>query len=806
MSHPLRQITHMIYFGHTHPEFPHDESAWENLPAHLDAVASRAEFFAAKFGCGDMGRTLGRWHDFGKFSEVFQQYLKASQGDTEEGDGVAKPGRGPDHSTAGAQFAVRQARPGLGHLLAYAIAGHHAGLADGLFGQSPGIANESTLDARLKNTAIKPWETNAKATLPPEAFHAPGLDKSHGRFLADGYACAFWVRMLFSCLVDADFLATENFMNAAQSRIRKETAPPSLADLEERLTGYMAEKQADLEKSGRANSPVNRIRARVRTACMDAAGRKPGFFSLTVPTGGGKTLASLAFALKHARENGLERIVYVIPFTSIIEQNAAVFRTALGDDAVLEHHSNFDNEPGDDATQEERRSARQTKLSAENWDAPLVVTTGVQFFESLHAHKTSRCRKLHNLSKAVIILDEAQTLPVPLLQPCLRAIEQLAKNYGSTVVLCTATQPAIGKRDSFPCGLTDITEIIPTEIRLHEGLRRVTVERIRENLTDEALAERLVAESRVLCVVNTRRHARELFEKLRVVADSPDGIFHLSAQMCPAHRTAVLDEVRRRLAAAEPCRLVSSQLIEAGVDVDFPCVYRTMAGLDAIAQAAGRCNREGRLTEEPGRVFVFSSAEHKTPAGFLRETADKGLEVLALPEFADDVLAPEAVEKYFRLLYWQNYSADETKDQTNFVKLAGGAGERRQVVGGLLPRTLPATAEGFLNFSFRTLGENFRLIEETSESIIVPYGDAGAELAEKLRAAYEPAERMKLLRKLQRYAVSIPKPVFAAALADGRIQNVHDSFAMLVSTELHYSANFGVSLGQSAGSTEYLSV
>ncbi len=800
----------MIFYGHTHPDFPSDPARWEPLTEHLHLVAGKAASFAERFGCEELAKALGVWHDFGKFSEAFQAYLQASQGDTEEGDGAVKRGRGPDHSTAGARFAAKS-KSGLGHLLAYAIAGHHSGLADGL-AIHPGVARESTLEHRLKQTDIEEWEKGARDTLPPEWFTAPLPDKSHAKFLETGYAASFWVRMMFSCLVDADFLATEAFMNAAQSRVRKSTTPPALAELEARLDAYMAQKQAKLTQAQRADSPVNRIRAEVRSACLSAAEQSPGLFSLTVPTGGGKTLASLAFALKQARLHGLERVVYVIPFTSIIEQNAAVFRDALGDEAVLEHHSNFDHESADDASPDAKRRAWQTKLATENWDAPLVVTTGVQFFESLHAHKPSRCRKLHNLAKSVIILDEAQTLPVPLLQPCLRALEQLAKNYGSTVVLCTATQPAIGKRDNFPCGLEGIREIIPQSLNLHENLRRVAIERIPEPMTDDAQVSRLLGERQVLCVVNTRRHARELFEKLRAASGESTGTpagdrtaYHLSAQMCPAHRTEILAEVRRRLAAGDPCKLVSTQLIEAGVDVDFPAVYRALGGLDAIAQAAGRCNREGRLAA-PGRVFVFVSAEHKTPAGFLRQTADTAHEVLGLPEFADDALSPAALEKYFRLLYWRNFSPDAALDRTNFVKLAGGDGARRAVVGELLPRDRPKSPDDCLTFSFRTLGENFRLIEESSEAVIVPYGDTGHDLVEALRAAYAPSERMKLLRKLQRYAVSIPKPVFAKAVADGRIHKVHDSVAVLVSPELAYSSDFGVALGDRDGAAVLLSL
>ena len=623
--------------------------------------------------------------------------------------------------------------------------------------------------------------------------------------MADGYATSFWVRMLFSCLVDADFLATEAFMSEARSRVRNEEKKPSLNTLAAKLFDYISRKTAMVP-----DAVVNRIREQVHKACLAKSEEAPGLFSLTVPTGGGKTLASLAFALEHARRHGLEHIVYVIPFTSIIEQNAQVFRDALGEDAVLEHHSNFDGEPDEDAPSEVSRRAWHTKLAAENWAAPIIVTTGVQFFESLHAHKPSRCRKLHHLAKAVIILDEAQTLPLPLLQPCLRALEQLAKNYGSTVVLCTATQPAIEKRPHFECGLEGIREIMPQEPNLHDALRRVAVIRIPGKIADVTLAEKLSDEKRVLCIVNTRKHARVLFAKLRAnvgessaTRESDRTIFHLSAQMCPIHRTEILDIVRHRLKSGEPVRLISTQLIEAGVDVDFPCVWRVLGGLDAIAQAAGRCNREG-LSGTSGRVFIFESADHKTPVGFLRQTAESGGEILGLAEHADDPLAPKAVEHYFRLLYRRNYDLNEAVDRTNFVKLSGSSGEKRTILGDLIPKERPVSIDATFAYAFRTLGQNFRLIEETTEAVIIPYGEKGREFCEALRLAYPAEERRKLLRKLQRYAVSIPKPVFIRACSEGKIQKIHDLFAVLTSPETGYSSEYGVVLDQTANTSELI--
>ncbi len=399
--------------------------------------------------------------------------------------------------------------------------------------------------------------------------------------------------MLFSTLVDADFLDTELFMNRERAGLRPEE-PASCATLLERLDRHLEEK---LRKA--ADTPVNRQRAEILAFCRERANEAPGFFSLNVPTGGGKTLSSLAFGLSHAVSKGLRRVVYAIPFTSIIEQTADVFRQALGDlgEQVLEHHGNLDS---DDPT----RQSDRLRLAAENFDATLVVTTNVQLFESLFASRPSRCRKLHRLARSVIILDEVQALPPRLLDPTLAALEELVRNYGTTVVLCTATQPAFEKRARFPIGLEGVKPIIDDPDSLHRSLRRTSVELL-GRVENPELVGRLRGERQALCIVNSRRHASDLFTLL----GDPDSL-HLSASMCAAHRAQVVAEIRRRLLAGEPCRVISTQVIEAGVDVDFPAVYRAAAGLDSIAQAAGRCNREGRL-ETPdgqprlGRVFFF---------------------------------------------------------------------------------------------------------------------------------------------------------------------------------------------------------
>jgi CRISPR-associated endonuclease/helicase Cas3 len=509
---------------------------------------------------------------------------------------------------------------------------------------------------------------------------------------------------------------------------------------------------------------VNRERTKVREACVRAAELEAGLFSLTVPTGGGKTLSSLAFALRHARLKRLDRVVYVIPFTSIIEQNADVFRQVMAPllddgipDPVLEHHCAVDSEA----------ETFESRLAAENWDAPLVVTTSVQFYESLFAHRTSRCRKLHNLARSVIILDEVQKLPVDYLQPCLCALRELTSHYGSSVVLCTATQPALCHQPNFPIGLEGIREIIPERRSLYAALKRVEIQNLGRT-SDAELVTRLSEEFQALCVVNTRKHAREVFENL----SSKNGVFHLSAAMCPQHRTKVLNEIRRLLREGEECRVISTQLVEAGVDVDFPVVYRSLAGLDSIAQAAGRCNRNGRLAR--GTTYLFQS-EHGSREAFLRDTVNATVQLVGeggVAPLYDDLLSLEAVEHFFRLYFWDQkarWDAHAIMDQFTLVN----------------DEEMP-----FL-FGFRSVGEQFRLIQDTGRPVIVPWGDEGNRLCEELRR--RTIGLADLLRKLQRFTVQVQQRLWNREIRRS-IELVHDAYPVLISPELHYHPELGLAL------------
>jgi CRISPR-associated endonuclease/helicase Cas3 len=583
---------------------------------------------------------------------------------------------------------------------------------------------------------------------------------------------AFFTRMLFSCLVDADFLATEWFMDPRRAAARpRDSAAP--AELLVRLDRYLEDKQRAAPPT-----PVNLRRRQVLAACREKARCAPGFFSLNVPTGGGKTLCSLAFALEHAATHNLRRVVYAIPFTSIIEQTADVFREALGDlaDQVLEHHSNL-------ALDDPARQSHRTRLAAENFDAPLIVTTNVQLFESLFASQTSRCRKLHRLARSVIVLDEAQTLPPNLLAPTLAALDELVRNYGATVVLCTATQPAVEKRQGFPIGLEQVRSIIDDPRELHEAMKRTCIE-LAGRLSDREVVQRLRGHRQVLCIVNSRRHAAELFKLL----DDPHAL-HLSASLCAQHRSQVIAEIRRRLdpAVNEPCRVICTQVIEAGVDVDFPVVYRAAAGLDSIAQAAGRCNREGRLQTadgrpQLGRVVVFDYQRQDYPVPKMIEDAAEHFRQIA-PDHVADLLSPAAIEAYFRLHYWQQRGDDDRGWDS-------GRGNKSVM------RCFGGEDGDVLHHQFREASDAYRLIEEIQTPILVPYGERGRELIHQLQQMPDlpdPVRLRALDRAAQRYTVSVHEHALHHLLDHQILLERHGRFYL--ANPAAYDERLGLTLG-----------
>lgn len=736
-----------MYFAHSSND--ETKADWQPLSDHLKAVASIAGGFADAFGGRSVAEVAGLLHDIGKYTDDFQRRIA--------GDAIRV-----DHATRGAMVAVDRFGP-IGMLLAYGIAGHHAGLANGCEG-----GERTALCDRLKGLGLPPLKDDWRRDIAlPEQVTPPKLfpQKDQGMF-----QCAFLARMLFSCLVDADYLDTEAFYDRValpgqpnDRSASRALGVPSLQALRERLETHLLGFAAD--------SDVNRVRADILAHTRQAAQYVPGLFSLTVPTGGGKTLASLAFALEHAIKYGLRRVIFVIPFTSIVEQNAAVFRSALGDlgeAAVLEHHSAFVATPLPRSDAERYQAREKLRLAMENWDAPIIVTTAVQFFESLFAARPSQCRKLHNIAGSVVILDEAQTLPLKLLRPAVAAIDELARNYRSSIVLCTATQPALNAPD-FRGGFDkdQIRELAPNPPELFRKLDRVRVRHV-GTLDDDALAAQLRDLDQVLCIVNNRRHARALHQAL---ADRP-GARHLTTLMCAKHRSQVLAEVRVRLKAGEPCRLVSTSLIEAGVDISLPTVYRAEAGLDSVAQAAGRCNRNAERAAELSEVRVFATANSDwAPPPELRQFAQAAQEVMRQPQFRDDPLSPPAIEAYFRLLYWQK--GDKELDAANLLGLC---------------------AESRIDsLPLETLAAKFRMIDTVQMPVIVPFDDDARRDIESLRYAEKSGG---LARKLQPYLVQLPRNGFDALRKAGAIQPVApekwgEQFMELVNMDI-YSCEFGI--------------
>jgi CRISPR-associated endonuclease/helicase Cas3 len=589
----------------------------------------------------------------------------------------------------------------------------------------------------------------------PEAPAPPNL---RGRQGLTGFQFAFLGRMLFSCLVDADYIETERFYAHIEGLEPQRDGFPPLNALADALNKYLT---SMIEAA--PNTPVNRLRAEILAHVRSQSGVAPGIFTLTVPTGGGKTLASLAFALDHARYNGFDRMIFVIPFTSIVDQTASVYRVALArhSDAVLEHHSAFD-----ESRISNREGFEKLKLAMENWAAPIVVTTAVQFFESLFADRPSRCRKLHNIANSVVILDEAQTLPQHLLRPCVAALDELARNYRTSIVLSTATQPALREttdpKRSFPGGFQDVHELAPDPPRLFAQLKRVRIKVAREPLADTDLIARFADVEQGLCIVNTRAHARELYGGLRQLS----GVRHLSTLMCAAHRREALAAIHNDLKNNKPCRVVATSLVEAGVDLDFPLVMRAEGGLDSIAQAAGRCNREGRRSAEASLTIVFEAAGHPPPKS-MRALCDAGRS--ALRKFPEDPLSPEAIEFFFREVYWS-------------------AGEPRLDGRGILS-SCTTHAKDF-DFPYASIAADFSMIDDIMLPVIIPFDEEARKCLRALEFVKSPGA---LARKLQPYVVPIPPKarkelINAGAAASIREDDFGDQFVRLLNEDLYDKA------------------
>lgn len=720
-----------------------------HLDDHLNSVANKAGEFAAEFENQDWGELLGYWHDLGKFLPAWQKYIRRESG-YDVNAHIEGSNNRPNHSTAGAVLAFDSLKQHVvARLAAYGIGGHHAGLPDWY----PDDAGGDLQNRIYKNPidAILDTDEIEKIRQIPEAkeFLEKNFPKSAPIVIKNKEHLHLWVRMLFSCLVDADFLDTAKYMNPEQQKERGSYL--TLSQLKERFDIYMQEKKS--------NSAINKKRNEILKQCRQKANRASGFFSLNVPTGGGKTLSSMAFALEHAVKHNKKRIIVAIPYTSIIEQTAKVFKygtddeneiqkrlktgnVLFGEDQVVEHHSNLDPEKEDN----------RSRLASENWDAPIIVTTNVRLFESLFASRTSSCRKLHNLVNSIIILDEAQMLPPEYLKPILSVLRGLVEHFGVTVVLMTATQPALeGKIGSAPNefeGLTHITHIIDDPDLLAKDFQRVEITPpvLDKRSEWEDIAVELQKHEQVLCIVNTRSDCRKLHGLM------PIGTIHLSAFMCGEERSEVISNIKAKLRNGEPIRVISTQLVEAGVDIDFPVVYRALAGLDSIAQAAGRCNRENKLIEQGklGKVIVFNPPK-PSPVGMLRKGEDACKTILRTQSALE--LTPTLFKEYFQHFYVSLNGFDIPRFHERLVK----------------------EADEF-KFQFRTLAQNFQMIDDTAQrSILVWYKNEktrvdSQKLIEKLRFVGPSRE---LSRKLQRFIVNVPVHMFNRIQENNYIEEIH---------------------------------
>lgn len=722
-----------LFYAHSKDGEPPER--WQPLEDHLKRVAELASTFAAALKSDAWLGAAGILHDIGKAHPDFQTYLRSTAGglETSKYDDQST-GSHPNHSGAGAILAHEKWRNIIGKTIAYLVAGHHAGLPDWFGGRD-------SLPYRLENEkdvadAIRSYAKPFLVELPDQLQPPPFAMRCQNQ---DAVAYHLWVRMIFSCLVDADFLNTEAFMD--KGRHVQRPIFPSLVELKSRFDRQMRKMASEAP-----DTFINRIRADILAACRSATEQSPGIFSLTVPTGGGKTLSGTAFAIDHAVQHNKSRIIYVIPYTSIIEQTADVLRKHFGPENVVEHHSNI--------TPEKEKESPRLTLAAENWDAPVIVTTSVQFFESLYAAKPGRCRKLHNIANSVVIFDEAQLLPPELLYPCVEAINRLVSDYDATIVLSTATQPALPNLCQNP------REIIPHIASLYEQLKRTNIVFPKEmNLPRDwpSLAAELVEHEQVLCVVNTRPDCYALWKEM------PKSTIHLSALMCGAHRSQIIADIKKRLPRGEQCRVISTQLVEAGVDMSFPVVYRAMAGLDSINQAAGRCNRNGEKPEF-GEVKVFI-APKPAPLGLLRKGEDTTREIASMPGFIPDT--PETFHRYFEKYYSSINDTGETWWMKNLVKNVNPDG----------------------NVQFRTAGKEFRLIKELSVPVIVRYG-GNDKLIDQLRFARPSRE---VMRALQRYTVSVKPDVVDRLSAEGRIEEIHDGILVQADSTL-YSPSIGLDI------------
>lgn len=706
-----------------------DRTRTQILIEHLYGTGRLAGKFANAFECKEQGEKTGQLHDLGKGTSAFQQRLFG--------------GPRVDHSTAGAREIYDKRRPS-NIAASYCIAGHHAGLPDG--GTGADSAGISTLQGRLRKELddysdfLKQIEIQK---LPPIPMKPLGKG---------GFSFAFYTRMLFSCLVDADYLDTEEFMSKGML-IRPESS--SMNDLLVKL-----EKHVEPWLQNTDGNTVNGRRTEILKACLEKGKAAQGLYQLTVPTGGGKTVSSLAFALKHAVEHNLERVIYVIPYTSIIEQNADVFRNIVGIENVLEDHCNVSFESPDELDMH--------RLAAENYDKRVIVTTNVQFFESLFSNKPFKCRKLHNFAKSVIIFDEAQMLPADYLLPCVRAISELIYNYHCTAVLCTATQPAL--MEYFPKEISEsMQELCPDVKGQYEFFKRTQVENKGE-IAECDLIDFIKMQNQILCILNRRKSVRSVYEQLK--EQHVSDVFHLSTWMYPEHRKRVLKQIRESLSKKQPCRVVATSLIEAGVDVDFPTVWRELAGIDSIIQAAGRCNREGKLAWNQCKTTFFTikgetsaslSSGIKQPISVAEQIVRK----------YEDIAEHKAIQEYFRRLY----------------KFKGDGLDKKDIVANF------EDGVRTMSFPFETIAKAFRLIEEDTKTVLIPLEEKAQKIAQSLQSG---GYSRQLMRDAGHYCVNVYAKDYQELQRTGGITEIFEGFALLEDIN-QYSEECGLMLNKETG-------
>lgn len=714
----------------------------QTITEHLHNTSELAAKFAAVFDAEEYGAQIGLMHDLGKFSDGFQKRIWENKHKV-------------DHSSAGAIEAIKvDGMNAIGFTAAYCISGHHAGLMNG-GAQMDNSDTCRSVWARLNKNLDEDYLCYSNEITLSKIINRPQLKMLSSDSSNMGvFSLFFWIRMLFSCLVDADYLDTELFSNYGKTN---RDSGESFDSLLKKLNARIAERGWTQGAEG-----INKLRSGILNDCINQGKQsKGGAYTLTVPTGGGKTIASLAFSLNQVVSLNKKRIIYVIPYCSIIDQTVDVFSEILGKNNVLAHYSAADvpeNQTDDDAV------TCSQKLATENWDKPVIVTTAVQFFESLFANRTSQCRKLHNIADSVIIFDEAQTLPQPYLKPCIAAIMELIQNYKCSTIFCTATQPALNRFfekynvNHKPFTLP-ITEICSNTEDLYKAFKRVTYKKLGK-LKDSELASRLMNEEQVLCIVSTRKHAYNLFQLME-----GDGNFHLSKCMTSKHIKETIDKIRTRLKNGETCRVISTSLVEAGVDLDFKTVYRSNAGLDSIIQAGGRCNREGKYAAADSIVYIFEP-EDKYLMHFPDVLKRPASITDVVTKDVDDIADGKIVKRFFNNLF-------------NHLD-----GDTAEISDGLDIRHIMHRIEDCqkLSFPFADIARDFKIIENNTFSVFVPSDDTSNKLAEKLQNAKEYMTKEEY-RTIGKYCVNVyPQNLKAIQKS---IIILDDSFGILAVEKLY---------------------